>query len=184
MYKQTAWQIWRAWTVLPSVDGRGQLSLASKQCSRVKTSSVIILRSKIECLNLTLMFMCSVDASWHLGIMASNVLSVLYISQFRPSCPELGFHYSYRNSIGMTVSDLKNWDMMHCNRVQAWDDKVWPDSWRRPHSYKQLHHSQLRKIRAEQNCFKYFVLVFKFCFRSNRQGKQQVCSLYKTHSTQ
>lgn len=35
-YKQTAWQIWRAQTAPPSAGGRGQSSLASKQCPRAK----------------------------------------------------------------------------------------------------------------------------------------------------
>lgn len=172
-YKQTAWQIWRAQTALPSADGRGQSSLASKQCPRAKTSSAIIFRSRMGCLNLTLISMCSVNASWSLGTTVSNILSVLHIIPFRVSCPEPGFHYSYRSSIGMIVSDLKKWDTVHCSGVQAWDDKMGPGSQWRTHSYKQLPHGQLRKCTAGQNCF-----------RSNRQSKEQVSSLCKTYCTQ
>lgn len=106
-HKQRAWQILRVQTVLPSADGKGQSSPASKQCPRAKTSSAITLRSRMGCLNLTLMSTCFVDASWSLGTMVSKVLSVLCITQFRVLC-FLGFYYSCRSSINMTVSDLKS----------------------------------------------------------------------------
>lgn len=172
-YKQTAWQIWRAHALLASADGRGQSSLASKECPRTKNSSTFILRSQMGCLNLTLMSMRPVDASWSLGTTVSNVLSVLCITHFRVPCPKVGFHYSYGSSIDMTVSDLESWDTVHCSRVQAWDDNTGPGSQRRSHSYKQIPHGQLRKCRAGQNWW-----------RSNRQSKEQVSSLCKTHSTQ
>lgn len=173
-HKQRAWQILRVQTVLPSADGKGQSSPASKQCPRAKTSSAITLRSRMGCLNLTLMSTCFVDASWSLGTMVSKVLSVLCITQFRVLC-FLGFYYSCRSSINMTVSDLKSWDIVHCNRVQAWDDKTGPGSRTNInsfHGYKQLPHGQLKKYRAQQNCF-----------RSNMQSKKQVFRLHKTHST-
>lgn len=105
---QTAWQILRVQTVLPSADGKGQSSPASKQCPKAKTYSAITLRSRMGCPNLTLMSMCFVGASWSLGTMVSNVLSILCITQCRVLCSELVFQYSCRSSISMTVSDLKS----------------------------------------------------------------------------
>lgn len=114
------------------------------------------------CLNLTLMSMCSVDASWSLGTTVPHIWSVSCITQFRILCPEPGFYYSYKSSFGMAVSDSKSWDFVHCSRVQAWGDKMGPGSRRRFHSCEQLPHGQLRTCRHRQNWF-----------RSNRQSKRK-----------